>query len=261
MKVLKLGSVGAFVSQWQTFLRGQGFLVDIDGAFGKKTNEATESFQRRHKLAIDGVVGNETLGKAALLGFELVSYFETESVYPALPSFEPLLSTKDRQDKFGKFDFTPAPTADNPERIKILGGWDTKNIQRINIPQLKGVKGANQNGDIHCHRLVAKQFQQLWQAWEDRGLLSLVLTYSGDYVPRFIRGKAAEQALSNHAFGTAFDINYAWNKLGAQPATDGEQGCVYKLVPVAHEFGFYWGGHFTRRDGMHFEVAVLHGEA
>lgn len=33
-------------------------------------------------------------------------------------------------------------------------------------------------------------------------------------------------------------------------------GCVFELVPLAHQFGFYWGGHFkTRRDGMHFEVA------
>jgi len=28
-----------------------------------------------------------------------------------------------------------------------------------------------------------------------------------------------------------------------------------KLVPIANELGFYWGGHFTRRDGMHFELA------
>ena len=45
------------------------------------------------------------------------------------------------------------------------------------------------------------------------------------------------------------------NRLGAEPATATEEGCVYDLVPVAHEFGFYWGGHFSRRDGMHFELA------
>jgi hypothetical protein len=28
-------------------------------------------------------------------------------------------------------------------------------------------------------------------------------------------------------------------------------------VPLAHEHGFYWGGHFSVRDGMHFEVAQV----
>jgi hypothetical protein len=34
-------------------------------------------------------------------------------------------------------------------------------------------------------------------------------------------------------------------------------GCLLDLVPAANKFGFYWGDHFTRRDGMHFEVAKL----
>ena len=61
----------------------------------------------------------------------------------------------------------------------------------------------------------------------------------------------------NTAFGTAFDINARYNRLGTEPAGTTQAGCVYRLVPVAHEFGFYWGGHFSRRDGMHFELARL----
>ena len=56
-------------------------------------------------------------------------------------------------------------------------------------------------------------------------------------------------------WSTAFDINYAWNRLGALPALRGEKGSVRELVAIAHQHGFYWGGHFSRRDGMHFEVA------
>ena len=64
--------------------------------------------------------------------------------------------------------------------------------------------------------------------------------------------------LSNHAFGTAFDINVPFNPLGARPALIGKQGSVRELVPIANEHGFFWGGHFGKRpDGMHFEVAVL----
>lgn len=72
-------------------------------------------------------------------------------------------------------------------------------------------------------------------------------------MPRFVRG--SRTTLSNHSWGTAFDINYAWNCLGALPALRGEKGSVRELVPIAHRHGFYWGGHFSRRDGMHFEVA------
>lgn len=158
---------------------------------------------------------------------------------------------------FGPLEFEPAPTPKNPEKIRIINEWDKKNIVKVLIPQLRGVEGANSEGFVYFHKKAERQLRALWHAFEDRNLLKHVLTYSGDYAPRFVRGRAHEQILSNHAFGTAFDINYAWNKLGAEPATSGTKGCLYLLVPVAHEFGFYWGGHFTRRDGMHFEVAKI----
>ena len=34
-----------------------------------------------------------------------------------------------------------------------------------------------------------------------------------------------------------------------------QKSSVRELVPIAHDHGFYWGGHFSRCDGMHFEVA------
>jgi hypothetical protein len=38
----------------------------------------------------------------------------------------------------------------------------------------------------------------------------------------------------------------------------GQHGSVRELVSIANEHGFFWGGHFDkRRDGMHFEVAVI----
>lgn len=257
LKVLKRGSAGDEVTKWQDFLRGQGYLIDSTGMFDDATVDATERFQRKHRLDVDGVVGNQTFGKAGLIGFEIVDYSLVEMSYPSRPTFPSLNDTAQRQNQFGPLEFVPAPTSTDPERIRITNGWAATNIVQITIPQLVGIKGANANGRVSVHRKVAEQFMALWVAWQDRGLLNLVLTYEGAYVPRFIRGRAKEQALSNHAFGTAFDINYAWNKLGAEPATAGPQGCVYPLVPVAHEFGFYWGGHFPRRDGMHFEVARL----
>jgi hypothetical protein len=85
--------------------------------------------------------------------------------------------------------------------------------------------------------------------------LHLILTFDGSYVARFVRGSTS--VLSNHSFGTAFDINVTWNRLGVVPALVGQKGSVRELVGIANDNGFYWGGHFTRLDGMHFEIAKL----
>jgi intein/homing endonuclease len=61
----------------------------------------------------------------------------------------------------------------------------------------------------------------------------------------------------SNSWGTAFDINVAQNGLNKVPALIGEKGCIRELVPIANECGFYWGGHFTRKDGMHFEIAKI----
>lgn len=95
----------------------------------------------------------------------------------------------------------------------------------------------------------------MWAEWEKEGLLDRVLSYGGTFVPRFIRGSKTQ--LSNHTFGSAFDINVPQNMLATMPALVGKKGSVRELVPIANKHGFYWGGHFTRLDGMHFEVAQL----
>jgi hypothetical protein len=37
----------------------------------------------------------------------------------------------------------------------------------------------------------------------------------------------------------------------------GQKGSVRELVQIANNNGFYWGGHFSRKDGMHFEIAKV----
>jgi hypothetical protein len=128
-------------------------------------------------------------------------------------------------------------------------------MEPVVLSQLVGVKGAPDAGRIFVHRLVVDQVRALFQAWEAAGLVDGLLTWEGSFAPRFVRG--SRTTVSNHAWGTAFDVNFPWNRLGAVPALRGEKGSVRDLVPIAHELGFYWGGHFSRCDGMHFEVARL----
>jgi len=86
--------------------------------------------------------------------------------------------------------------------------------------------------------------------------LPLVISWAGAFYPRFIRGSSS--SLSNHSWGTAFDINAPQNWLGQQPAAEGKPGSLLRLVPIANKWGFFWGGHYNSRpDGMHFELAKI----
>ena len=57
--------------------------------------------------------------------------------------------------------------------------------------------------------------------------------------------RGSTTTLSNHSFGSAFDINVAWNERDHRPALVGEKGSVRELVPIAHKWGFWWGGYFS----------------
>lgn len=262
LSVLKYDSQGEIVQRWQEFLIGQGLLesedilVDeagnqVDNVFAEDTVEATKKFQASVGLPADGSVGNQTYVEAMKKGFAIVESDDSE--FPPKPTDLIPLNQEGRFATFGQFDWTPG---DNGQVI-IRGDWVQKNIVTVDIPQLNGVDmgGATCNGKIKFHRLAIAQLQGMWAAWEAAGLLDKVLTYAGSFVPRFIRGSTRN--LSNHAFGSAFDINVAWNQLGHEPAAKDQEGSVRELVPIANEYGFYWGGHFSRRDGMHFEVSKI----
>src|SRR5262245_4544700 len=258
MQILRRGSEGEEVRRWQRFLIGQGVLESAaDGVFGPITERATKAFQRRAQLETDGVVGPVTVAAAIQrgldIGFTDPLGGEEGADWPPRPDFAPLVSNAERAAVFGEFRFEPVgPDTDD---IRILGGWQKANIKTVAIPQLAGVKGAPGDGKIALHQLVIEQVRGLFQAWDDAGLDDLLLSWAGSFAPRFVRG--SRTTLSNHAWGTGFDVNVPWNPLGAVPALRGAKGSVRELVPIANEHGFYWGGHFTRRDGMHFEVAQV----
>ena len=259
MQVLRRDSRGDDVEQWQNFLRGQGFdEVEADGHFGEISEAATKAFQQRHGLLPDGVVGNRTYGKAMELGLDIIDDPTEEDTGPNWPprptSLQPLVSNDERTQVFGRFQFVAAPRPGNPEAIRITDGWDRRNIVKVEISQLIGVSDAPHDGAAYFHTKAQEQVTALFKAWEDAGLLPFILTWAGAYVPRFVRG--SRTSLSNHAVGSAFDINAEWNPRGARPALKERKGSVRELVPLANAHGFYWGGHYKNRpDGMHFEMA------
>ncbi|MDN3676280.1 M15 family metallopeptidase [Flavobacterium paronense] len=256
MKLLQLGSRSAAVKKWHYFLIGQGlYHGSAHGIFDWATHTATIAFQKKQGLVPDGVVGNLTVAAAMLLGFGVVVDVRNDTSganYPSKPDFPPLVTNAEREALFGKIAFKATPLPNNPEHFDITNRWDRDNLVTVTVPQLIPLKGS---ATVYFHKKGAKQLKQLWSDWQKAGLLPLVLTWDGGYNPRFVRG--SQTVLSNHAFGTAFDINFAWNKLGTVPALMGQKGSVRQLVAIAHKNGFYWGGHFTRKDGMHFELAKI----
>ena len=47
----------SFVKWVQTNLNYNGYNLEIDGSYGKKSKEAVKDFQKKYNLKIDGIVG------------------------------------------------------------------------------------------------------------------------------------------------------------------------------------------------------------
>jgi hypothetical protein len=151
-----------------------------------------------------------------------------------------------------------APLPNGTRPLQMDSQWAAANIINVLIPQLKGVDDGTSGGSsgmIRFHKAGAAQLQAAFNEIEARGLKHLILSFAGSYYPRMIRDSTTSP--SEHSFGTALDINAAWNGLAKTPAAKGTKGSVVELVPIFEKWGFRWGGNFSRRDGMHFEMARL----
>jgi hypothetical protein len=244
MRVLSTKSPpGKDIAQLQQFLIGQDLYHGIaDGEFGPKTEAAIIEFQKLHRLKPDGFVGPQTL--AALIADGLPVVTDSDRDIPLEPpGLNPLTNNEERQRHWGRIQYVAAPTAANPEGIRITNDFEEEHIIRVDCPAWKR--------KLPFHQRVAEHYVQFMDAIIEAGLRDRLLTFEGSFVPRFIRG--SRSVLSNHSWGTAFDINYQWNRLGKMPAFIGDPGCVRELVDIGVTFGWYWGGWFKRRDGMHFE--------
>jgi D-alanyl-D-alanine carboxypeptidase/Putative peptidoglycan binding domain len=272
------------VQRWQYFLLKNKVTQTgaIDAQFGAKTEEATKIFQIQHALKTTGRLDQPTLDAAQGLGYTVKAdnYYADKmtDAYPPRPANLASPSNKSRNAALGCFIFKQLPLANraDPDEIVTQGSCDGKvadwrktNIVDVEIPQLQFAVGYS--GSVRCHSLVAPRLVALFARWEELDLLHLIRAFDGAYVPRYIRGaspspnghgsKRSDQvgSLSNHSFGSAFDIdNGDDNGYGKVPVLCPQRGCTRELVGPANDLGFFWGGHFsgtTDRDGMHFEFA------
>ncbi len=168
-----------------------------------------------------------------------------------------------RRRRFGAFRFQHAPTPSNPEHVVIEPGWAEANLVSIYVPQIHRM--------VTCHAKAERALLEVWREWERLGYLGagigdprgLVQTYNGMWVPRFKRqpGTPSQRlarcrtlgaaSLSNHSWGTAFDINARIWPLGKAVPADAPYRA---LIPAANRLGWFCGADYrTRPDGMHWE--------
>jgi len=150
--------------------------------------------------------------------------------------------------------------------IELLDGFESINIVKVLIPQLQGVldgrtdaPGDFFHGQMKFFRPAVNQLTAAFAEIEAQGLKDRILSFEGSHNARLQRkrGGGPVHTPSNHAFGTALDINADFNGQGDEPAAAGTRGSVRELVPIFERHGFRWGGRFPTPDGMHFEVSGL----
>jgi len=242
------------------------FLADIDNIFkGKNPHQEDDRNIQSNQNYRPGQNNDSfnQFGQSGMMEIPDAAAIDIHSAaWPPRPTNIRPYTMAEKLHAFAQFQYEPNPTTFNGEGINILGNWEAANIVSVDIPQLTGkLFGARPiaHGSIRFHKLGADMLRRLWAAWEVAGLLDRVLSFQGGHAPRFIRGTQAHnpRPLSNHAWGTAFDINAGQNAFGAEPALLGETGCVRELVAIANQNGFFWGGHFGHKDGMHFELGKV----
>ena len=94
------GDTGAAVKTLQSELKQAGFLLSVDGIFGKGTETAVKAFQRANGLAVDGVFGT---GSQAKLNAILANLNKKPVVKPAAPTKPKEESTVEKTNQPSKW--------------------------------------------------------------------------------------------------------------------------------------------------------------
>ena len=241
------------VGDLQKFFLGRRMPIVVDERFGQETKKIVSRYQAANGLRVDGSVGPQVWGRLLQDGFRPKTWeedsggIEDERNNPNFPP-KPPGGAPNGLLLFGQgFTYKPRPLPTMPEYVEPDLAWVAKHIGTAYVPQLKDIKGSP---EVRFNVRLIGQLEALFSVWETLGLLSLVKTWDGGFVTRYIRGR--NDKLSNHSFGSAMDFNARWNPYRAEPALVSEVGTVRPLVLSAYQLGFYWGGWYN--DGMHMEA-------
>lgn len=132
-------------------------------------------------------------------------------------------------------------------------GWPANDVTRTASYKITGTARA-----LRLVKGPAGELLALIAAWIDKNIESIDNDKTPDdwgYAERPIRG--SKTTLSNHASGTAEDINAEQHQLGVVGTWSGSERT--KINAMLNKLGgtVRWGDNYTgRKDGMHFEINV-----
>lgn len=85
---LQKGSQGEETKKWQSYLKSQGYNLEVDGIFGDITDKFTREYQQKNGLAVDGIVGKNTWGKAGFSDVNTPVSAPTIKDMPTAPTYD-----------------------------------------------------------------------------------------------------------------------------------------------------------------------------
>jgi hypothetical protein len=149
------------------------------------------------------------------------------------------LTDKEIKKLFGAFAYTNRKDGG----INIDPDWIKVNIMREQMPIV---------GVVACHKEVVlhlmKSFTEIEQAklQGEINVQEFKDNVAGCFVPRH-KCWDLTRGLSRHSWGVAIDFNVRANPYNKPPRQHPA------IVAIFEKNGFFWGGRFMIKDGMHFE--------
>lgn len=241
---LAVGASGPVVAKVQRALANLGYGISADGQFGPLTQTAVRSYQTANSLPDTGVVDATT---ASMLGVQNT----TGGTFP--PTGWTWLG----------WGYNASPA---------LAAWEAQLVS--NQQQI----GAMRPGQLRSFPAALPLFEHFYAEIQARGY---TISDGGTYVFRCTSSTRKDcagltrDALSNHAYGLASDINTAKNPQKTYFGVNGQTACATPVVTdlpqwviqTAEKWGLYWGGYgwssgcqspstvrtSVSRDPMHFE--------
>jgi hypothetical protein len=127
-----------------------------------------------------------------------------------------------------------APSPSNPNMVV----WDVPAELEIGMIPKK----------IYCNKDMVKPLSMAFKKLIDTKAVNELKTWDGCFN---IRNKRGLSSYSLHSWGIAVDVNAFENGLNKTPKLSKQ------FVECFTTSGFDWGGTWTRKDGMHFQLSKI----
>jgi hypothetical protein len=101
---------------------------------------------------------------------------------------------------------------------------------------------------IFCNKDMVEPLSKAFKNLIDTGAVKELKTWDGCFN---IRNKRGLNSMSLHSWGIAIDVNAFENGLNQTPKLSPQ------FVKCFTDVGFDWGGIWTRKDGMHFQLSKI----